>query len=120
MDTLQAEVNTALVATGYTISYHYPQGGIVTPMVTYYESANDVNTRADGAEALTNVAYVVDIWADTPEATATMALAIDTRLSALGLSRVFSIDLYEQDTSIHHKSMRYRGVIHIAEQKVYQ
>jgi len=117
---MQTEVHTALNGTGYTTDYQFPQGERTFPSITFYEADNSVDTRADGSEYLTAVSYIVDLWAATPETTAAMALTVDTALAALGLSRTFSTDLYEQDTKIHHKSMRYRGVIHIAEQKIYQ
>lgn len=120
MDTLQTEVYTALQGTGYTVSYFYPQTGFALPTVSFYESSNREAGQADGAEYVTEVEYVVDIWASTPETTMTMALAIDTKLAALRLKRTFSHDLYETDTRIHHKSMRYRALIHIDQQKIYQ
>jgi hypothetical protein len=120
MDTLQAEVYTALTATGTHVDYQFPSDARQIPSISWYESANSVKARADNAEYLTDVAYVIDLWGATPEANATLALSVDTRLAALGLERTFSIDMYEQETQVHHKSMRYRGVIHIAQQKVYQ
>lgn len=120
MDTLQPEVKTALTGTGYTVTYFYPQSGLALPTISWREGQNRVFSRADSNEYLTEVEYIVDLWASTPETTATMALAVDTALSAIGLERTFSHDLYEIETRIHHKSMRYLGVIHIAQQKVYK
>ena len=120
MDSLQAEVYTALSGTGYKVLYMYPQGEMKVPCVTWYESNNREYGQAGGKEFVTEVEYTIDIWAMTPEATATMASAVDTALAALRLKRTFSYDLYEQDTRVHHKNMRYRGLIHIAQQKIYQ
>lgn len=120
MDSLQAEVYTALSGTGYTVLYMYPQGETSVPCVTWYESNNREYGQADGVEFVTEVEYTIDIWATTPEATATMALAVDTALAALRLKRTFSYDLYESDTRVHHKNMRYRALIRLDEQKIYQ
>ena len=120
MDTLQAEVYTALTGTGYAVHYFYPQDGFTLPCITWRESNNREYAQADGNEYLTEVEYTVDCWATTPEETATMGAAVDTALATLRLKRTFSYDLYESDTRVHHKNMRYRGLIHIAEQKIYQ
>ena len=120
MDSLQAEVYAALSNTGYPVSYFYPQDGFVLPQITFYESDNREFGQADGNEYITEVEYTVDLWALSPEITSAMALLVDTAMSVLRLKRTFSYDLYEQDTRVHHKNMRYRGLIHIAEQKIYQ
>jgi len=120
MDTLQAEVYTALTGTGYAVHYFYPQDGFTLPCITWRESNNREWAQADGNEYLTEVEYTVDCWATTPEATATMGAAVDVKMATLRLKRTFSYDLYEADTRVHHKNMRYRGLIHIAEQKIYQ
>ena len=120
MDSLQPEVYTALSGTGYTVLYMYPQGEMNVPCVTWYESNNREHGQADGVEFVTEVEYTIDIWATTPEATATMASAVDTALAALRLKRTFSYPLYESDTRVHHRNMRYRALIRLDEQKIYQ
>lgn len=120
MDSIQSEVYTALSGTGYTVSYAYPQEPVSFPCVSFYEALNREYGQAGGNEYITEVEYTIDIWATTPEATATMALAIDTALAALRLKRTFSHDLYEADTRTHHKNMRYRALIHISQQRIYQ
>lgn len=120
MDTIQSEVYAALKLTGYQIHYFHPQENSSLPCVSYYESNNREYGQAGGDEYVTEVEYTVDIWSTAPETNATMALAIDVRLAALGMSRTFSYDLYEQDTRVHHKNMRYRGLIHISDQKIYR
>lgn len=120
MDSLSPEVYTALSATGYTIHYAYPQGAVTFPCVSFYEASNKEYSQAGGAEFLTECEYAIDIWGYTPETNATMGNAIDVKMAGLGLKRVFSHDLPEAETRIHHKTMRYRGIIHIAQQKIYQ
>ena len=120
MDSLSPEVYAALVSTGYQTYNAHPQSDASIPCISYREGENRDYRRAGGAEYITLVEYPIDAWAYTPEDTATMALAIDTKMAGLGLRRTFSHDLYETDTRIHHKTMRYRGLIHIAQQKIYQ
>lgn len=111
MDSLQPEVFAALTLTGYAVAYFYPTEGMALPCISFYEANNHEYRQAGGNEYQTEVEYVVDIWAATPEATFTMAAAVDTRLAALRLKRQFAGDLFEPDTGIHHKSMRYRATI---------
>ena len=111
MDTLQAEVYTALTGTGYAVHYFYPQDGFTLPCITWRESNNREYAQADGNEYLTEVEYTVDCWATTPEETATMGAAVDVKMATLRLKRTFSYDLYEADTRVHHKNMRYRALI---------
>jgi hypothetical protein len=111
MDSIQSEVYTALQGTGYSVSYAYPQEGVSLPCVSFYEANNREFAQADGNEYLTEVEYTIDIWASTPETTGAMALVIDDSLAALRLKRTFSHDLYETDSKIHHKNMRYRAII---------
>ena len=120
MESLQTEVYAALVGTGYTVAYHYPQEPADFPCISYYESNNREYIQAGGVEYATEVEYTIDLWATTPEVNAAIGAAIDTALAALRLKRTFSYDLYETDTRIHHKNMRYRAVIHLAQQKIYQ
>lgn len=111
MQTLQPEVYAALQSTGHSISYHYPASGASLPCISFYEINNREASQADGLEYLTEVEYMVDCWAITPEETATMGAEVDAQMSALRLKRVFAYDLFEPDTGIHHKTMRYRALI---------
>ena len=120
MDTLQPEVYAAITATGEHVDYVFPQTNRVIPSISIYESTNREWARADNVEFATEVEYVIDVWAYTPEKTSTIAKSADTNLVGIGLKRIFSHDLYETETRVHHKTMRYRGVIHIGEQRIYQ
>jgi hypothetical protein len=111
MESLQSEVYTALSSTGYAVSYFHPQEPASFPCMSFYETQNREYAQADGNEYLTEVEYTIDCWATTPEATATMGNAVDTALATLRLKRTFSYDLYEADTRVHHKNMRYRALI---------
>jgi hypothetical protein len=111
MTTAQAEVYAALQATGYSVSYFYPTDEMALPCVSWYEANNREFAQADGDEYQTEVEYIVDIWATTPETTATMGAAVDTQMATLRMKRTFAYDLFEPDTGIHHKTMRYRATI---------
>ena len=117
MTSLQTEVYTALTGTGYPVAYHFPQNAVI-PRITFFENLNREWGQADGEEAVTEVEYTIDLWAMEPEETAEMAEAVDSALSILRLKRTFSYDLYEQDTRVHHKNMRYRALVY--QDKIYQ
>ena len=121
MDSLQPEVYTALSRHGLHRALFVPSGrGKCAMRDVVWESNNREYGQADGDEFITEVEYTIDVWAMTPEATATMAVAVDTALSALRLKRTFSHDLYETDTRVHRKNMRYRALIRLDEQRIYQ
>ena len=100
-------LNTALVM---PVHYFYPPVGAALPCVSYYEAENQFHTQTDGDEYLTSLAYVVDIWSKSAMSNGDTADTIDTAMSAAGFQRAFSHDLFEPDTGIHHKTMRYKAL----------
>lgn len=84
------------------------------PRITYYEANNAEYPYADELEAITEVLLVVDIWNKTSSdgtndgSTSAIAQAVDNVMATQGFYREFSTDLYEDDTLVYHKSMRYR------------
>lgn len=120
MDTLLPEVYASLQSTGYAVAYSYPTKDMALPCLSYYEINNREHAQAGGNEFATEVQYQIDCWAANPETLMTMGSAVDSKLALLRLKRQFSLDLFETDTGIYHKTMRYRAIIHIGEQKIYQ
>lgn len=111
MNTLQARVKQLLEQTGLPVSYSYPAAWSRFPCLSWYESGNRVYAQADAREHLTELTYVVDAWADAPEALAVAGLAVDECLAEAGFRRTFAQDLYENRTRLHHRTMRYRAVV---------
>ena len=82
------------------------------PAITYYEAQNEQrNTLLDYTEYDYSIAFVIDIWAKKSSDTSRIALAVNDAMQELGFLREFSADLYEATTKIHHKNMRYGGVL---------
>lgn len=107
----QAYVYTTLsTALTCTVHYFYPPEGHVLPCASYREAENRVHSQADTNEYLTEVAYVIDLWSKSALVNATNAGLVDVAMSAAGFRRTFSYDLFEPDTGIHHKTMRYRAL----------
>lgn len=76
------------------------------PRVTYYEQDNRPSLWGDNRELGSEITFVVDIWAKA--STTAIADAVDRVMASLGFVREFAGDLYEQDTQVYHKAMRYR------------
>lgn len=89
------------------ISYFYPQNWSKLPAISYYEMDNSVASRADDGEYSSNIAIQIDIWAKTPSKCSNLAIQVDTKMEELGFVRTLAVDLFEQETKIYHKSMRF-------------
>jgi len=76
------------------------------PRVTYYELDNHGSLYADDSEQASEIIIVVDIWHTAK--TTQIAQAVDNVMAGLGFAREFASDLYEDDTKIYHKTVRYR------------
>lgn len=119
MNTLQNRVKALLEEVGVAVSYRYPAQWSSFPCMAWYESNNREYAQVDGAEYLTEVTYVVDVWAESPVETAGVAAAADGKLASLRLKRTFSQDLFEPKSHLHHRTMRYRALVD-AEGNAYQ
>ena len=82
------------------------------PAITYYEAQNEQkDTLLDYTEYDSNVAFTIDIWGKKSSEVSAIAIKVNEALQSINLRREFSADLYEQSTKIHHKNMRYGGVL---------
>lgn len=75
------------------------------PCITYYEQNNLPVYFADNHEQASELIFVVDVWSKGN--TTAIAQEVDRIMKSLGFVRAVAIDLYEQDTGVHHKSMRF-------------
>ena len=76
------------------------------PCITYYEQNNSPALKGDGKELTSESVMVIDVW--SKGSTTAIAQAVNNVMVGLNFVREFSGDLYESDTGVHHKSMRYR------------
>ena len=76
------------------------------PCITYYEQNNSPALVGDGKELTSESVMVIDVW--SKGSTTAIAQAVDSVMTGLNFRREFSGDLYENDTKVYHKSMRYR------------
>lgn len=77
------------------------------PCITYYEQNNSPALVGDGKELTSESVMVIDIWSRS--STTVIAHAVDNVMAGLRFVREFAGDLYESDTRVYHKSMRYRN-----------
>lgn len=92
------------------VHYFYPPIDGALPCVSWYEAENRHEAQADTIEYLTELAFVIDIWSKSAMTNGETAQTIDQAMSAAGFRRAFAHDLYEPETKIHHKTMRYRAI----------
>lgn len=76
------------------------------PCITYYEQNNSPALVGDGKELTSESVFVIDVW--SKGSTTAIAQAVDNVMSGLRFDREFATDLYETDTGVYHKHMRYR------------
>lgn len=92
------------------VSYFYPQKWTnleKKPAISYYEMDNSMSSKADDEEYSSNIAIQVDIWAKTPSKCSKLAIDVNTKMEDLDFERTLALDLFEQETKIYHKTMRF-------------
>lgn len=116
MINVKDQVYAALNQAADNVSDLYPTDWANLPAVQYTEEANNVFTKTDAEEQMAQLRYRIDIW-DT-KSTSALALLIDEKVSALGLTRIECADIAD-GTGMRHKQMRYEGVIDETTETVY-
>lgn len=75
------------------------------PRVTFFEMINFDSEFADDKPIASEIHIQIDVWSNGN--TSAIAEEVDNSLKSIGMTRYYAIDLYEYDTRIYHKSMRY-------------
>lgn len=75
------------------------------PYITYQEIVNVDDTYYDNEAYSSEIQLAIDIWSDS--STTKIAQEVDKTMKSIGFKRLSAIDLYHEETGIHHKSMRY-------------
>ena len=90
--------------------YHaYPAKDATLPAVSFYEAANNEYASTMEGEHLTEISYVIDVYAASVKETDEISEQINGVMAGFGFSRNFSYDV--PDPNVRHKTMRYRGLI---------
>lgn len=92
------------------VSYFYPQKWNdleKKPAISYYEMDNSISSKADDEEYSSNIAIQIDIWAKSPSKCSKLAIDVNNKMVELDFERTLAMDLFEQETNIYHKTMRF-------------
>ncbi len=81
-----------------------PEG--LNKYITLFELTNFDSAWADGTAFMAEVHLQVGVWVKGAS-TSAIAAEVDKTMKALGFKRTGSADLYEDDTGIYHKTLRY-------------
>ena len=89
------------------VSYFYPQDWAKLPAISYYEMDNSMASKADDEEYSSNIAIQIDIWSKSSSQCSKLAIQVNEKMEDLEFERTLAVDLFEQDTNIYHKTMRF-------------
>lgn len=77
------------------------------PRITFFEMTNFDDHYADDSALSSEIHMQIDIWSQDGK-TSAIAQEVDKTMKGLGFKRTSAIDLFEDDTKIYHKAMRYQ------------
>ena len=111
MQNIKSTVLTALqtataLSTLTGFYFQYPPNFTNLPLLSYFEVDNVGNLYADDQEIGSEIIFQIDLWGNA--SLSDLALGVNSAMTTLDFVRITSQDLYEQDTKILHKSMRFR------------
>lgn len=78
------------------------------PRITFFEMSNFDNRYVEDAADSSEIHFQIDIWHKS--ATAKIGTQVDAAMKEAGFARYSGADLFEEDTKIYHKALRYRTV----------
>lgn len=110
MPDLSPAILAALQSVHTLVYYQHP--GVLTqfPCLIFFESGNDVFARADASPHLYEIEFTLEIYALTPEVAHALSASADEKMQALGLSRTYCCDLFDDDARAHRRVLRYRAL----------
>lgn len=80
----------------------------VFPSITFFELNNMDTQGADNENYASSISIQIDIWDKKPPNL--IAKEVDRVMKSLGFFRFGTADIFEEDTKIYHKGLRYRIV----------
>jgi hypothetical protein len=79
------------------------------PRITFFELNNINSDYANDSAVTAEIRLQIDVWSRTNYDP--IADRVNTIMESMGFSRYYSIDLYESDTDVFHKSLRYLKIV---------
>ncbi|OCW71255.1 hypothetical protein BBP13_12035 [Limosilactobacillus reuteri] len=84
---------------------HYP--GESDTYITFFQYNESASLNADDEEKITGFYYQVDVWTKNPSVYESLSKQVKDSLEANGFVRRSANDLYEKETPVYHKAMRF-------------
>jgi hypothetical protein len=78
------------------------------PRVTFFELNNVDSDYADDGAVSVEIRLQVDVWSKGNYSA--IVARVNAIMESLGFTRYYSTDLYESDTDVYHKALRYLKV----------
>lgn len=80
----------------------------VYPRITFFELNNLDSDYADDTPMSARVSVQVDVWSKGNYSA--IVQRVNELMESIGFVRYYSTDLYETDTGVYHKALRYQAV----------
>ena len=96
---------------GIKAFFYYPQTFKQLPCISFYEASNIPIASADDDEYATETIYAVDVWAVTDKQVTDIAAQVIEKMNTIGFVRTFSHDVFDPDSNIRHKAMRFKRIV---------
>ncbi|KZR60388.1 hypothetical protein [Pseudobacillus badius] len=103
-DDVNALVLSTLEGIGVPVERHVYSGNATT-YITFFEYNEVPALSADNDESLMGNYIQVDVWSKTNYKS--LVKEVKVRLKAAGFKYKFGADLFEDDTKIYHRAMRF-------------
>lgn len=97
---------------GVETFFIYPDAEPSGTYITFSELGNSASSIADNLEYATEIIVKLDIWDMNPLKIAKITLPVILVMRGLGFEREYCLDLYEKESKLHHKTMRFKGVLY--------
>lgn len=106
------ESNQALISLleGPRIYFMFAKDAEEFPRITYFELNNTDEDHADDTAISSRVSFQISIWTKYPAQLSPIALEVDRAMKNAGFYRTYTTDLFEEDTKVFHKPMRYSTI----------
>lgn len=90
------------------VNYSYPETFSKLPCITFYEANNSIVRYTEDDEYLSEINYVIDIWAETYEQINNIAIKVNEKLKEIDFIREVNYDVPSEE--IKHKFMRFKTI----------
>ncbi|MBW8382215.1 MAG: hypothetical protein K0M69_06820 [Youngiibacter sp.] len=101
---MNKKILEALTPLGVPVKFQ-KHSGAANQYITFHEYFQTGEAYDDDVESLTGRYFQVDIWSKTDYEV--LVIQVKSQMKNAGFTRIDEADLYESDTRIYHKALRY-------------